>query len=88
MDALADGRDFNDYFAGTHYDAMVLDLNLPLEDGLSILRRLRAPAKRVPVLMLTARDAGTTSSRARRGRGRLPAQTLCLHRTRSAAALA
>jgi DNA-binding response OmpR family regulator len=59
VDALADGRDCTEYLEGAHYDAMVLDLNLPLEDGLSILRRLRASGKRVPVLILTARDAGS-----------------------------
>jgi DNA-binding response OmpR family regulator len=59
VDALADGRECAEYLEGAHYDAMVLDLNLPLEDGLSILRRLRASGKRVPVLILTARDGGS-----------------------------
>jgi DNA-binding response OmpR family regulator len=58
VDALADGRECDEYLAGAHYDAMVLDLNLPHEDGLSILRRLRAKGGRVPVLILTARDGG------------------------------
>lgn len=57
VDALADGRNCSDYLAGARYDAMVLDLNLPHEDGLSILRRLRAGGTRLPVLILTARDA-------------------------------
>jgi DNA-binding response OmpR family regulator len=56
VDALADGRDCTDYLGGAHYDAMVLDLNLPHEDGLSVLRRVRADGQRVPVLILTARD--------------------------------
>ena len=38
------------------YDAMVLDLQLPKRDGLSILRDLRAEKKRTPVVVLTARD--------------------------------
>ncbi|HLY03519.1 MAG TPA: response regulator transcription factor [Candidatus Cybelea sp.] len=59
VDALADGRECSEYLEAAHYDAMVLDLNLPLEDGLSILRRLRASGNRVPVLILTARDAGS-----------------------------
>ncbi len=56
VDALSDGRDCDEYLAGTHYDAMVLDLNLPLEDGLSILQRVRAQGHQLPVLILTARD--------------------------------
>jgi DNA-binding response OmpR family regulator len=57
VDTLSDGADCEAYLAGAHYDAMVLDLNLPREDGLSILRRLRGKGVRVPVLILTARDA-------------------------------
>ena len=38
------------------YDAMVLDLGLPRLDGLGVLRRLRAAAVTLPVLILTARD--------------------------------
>jgi two-component system, OmpR family, response regulator len=41
------------------YDAVVLDLGLPKLDGLSVLRRWRAAGRRVPVLVLTARDAWT-----------------------------
>lgn len=36
-------------------DAVVLDINLPGQDGLTILRTLRAESS-VPVLMLSARD--------------------------------
>lgn len=57
IDALPDGRDCDAYLAETPYDALVLDLNLPYEDGLSILRRLRARGEPTPVLLLTARDA-------------------------------
>ncbi|MER2266962.1 response regulator transcription factor [Methylobacterium oxalidis] len=38
------------------YDALVLDLGLPRLDGLSVLKRLRAAGRAVPVLILTARD--------------------------------
>ncbi len=37
-------------------DAVVLDVMMPLVDGLSACRRLRARGDRTPVLMLTARD--------------------------------
>ena len=38
------------------YDAIVLDLMLPLLDGLSVCRQLRATGKKTPVLILSARD--------------------------------
>jgi len=41
------------------FDIMVLDLGLPDEDGLKLLRRLRQQGVDLPVLVLTARDAVT-----------------------------
>lgn len=38
------------------YDAVVLDLGLPLIDGVSVLQKWRADGKTFPVLILTARD--------------------------------
>jgi len=38
-------------------DAMVLDIGLPDIDGLEVTRQLRRDGNRLPVLMLTARDA-------------------------------
>src|SRR6516162_8387536 len=38
-------------------DAVVLDVGLPDIDGLEVCRLLRSEGNRVPVLMLTARDA-------------------------------
>src|ERR1700742_5153723 len=43
--------------AATAPDAVVLDIGLPDIDGLEVCRLLRAEGNRVPVLMLTARDA-------------------------------
>jgi two-component system, OmpR family, response regulator MprA len=43
--------------AGVAPDAVVLDVGLPGADGLEVCRRLRGSGNRVPVLMLTARDA-------------------------------
>jgi DNA-binding response OmpR family regulator len=39
------------------YDAVVLDLGLPDGDGLRMLAKIRSAGNRVPVLILTARDA-------------------------------
>lgn len=38
------------------YDLLILDLNLPNISGLDILRRLHDADRRIPVLILTARD--------------------------------
>jgi len=43
--------------ASTHtYDALILDLNLPGLDGLSVCQQLRHGGVDAPILMLTARD--------------------------------
>jgi len=39
------------------YDVVLLDLGLPGKDGLDVLRTLRHRGNRMPVLILTARDA-------------------------------
>lgn len=39
------------------YDVLLLDLGLPGKDGLEVLRTLRHRGNRMPVLILTARDA-------------------------------
>ena len=45
------------YLATTEvFDLLILDLNLPARDGLTILRSLRARSWSGPVLILTARD--------------------------------
>lgn len=38
------------------YDAVVLDLGLPVVDGLTVLKAWRASGRNMPVLILTARD--------------------------------
>jgi two-component system alkaline phosphatase synthesis response regulator PhoP len=40
-----------------HYDAIILDLNLPAKDGLAVCQELRREGRHVAVLMLTARDS-------------------------------
>lgn len=41
-----------------HYDLVILDLNLPVMDGLEVCKQLREHAQHhVPIIMLTARDS-------------------------------
>ncbi|HDZ16191.1 MAG TPA: response regulator transcription factor [Methylophaga aminisulfidivorans] len=39
-----------------HYDVLLLDLNLPRMDGLTVCETLRQQGNDIPILMLTARD--------------------------------
>jgi two-component system response regulator MprA len=57
VDLAADGRQALERMATARYDAVVLDVSMPLLDGLEACRRMRAAGDRTPVLMLTARDA-------------------------------
>jgi two-component system OmpR family response regulator len=55
-DRAGDGEEAHFLGDTEPYDAVVLDLGLPVLDGLSVLRRWRAAGRNVPVLILTARD--------------------------------
>ena len=56
--ALAeDGADALAQIAAEEPDAVVLDVLMPVLDGLTACRRLRQQGSRVPILMLTARDS-------------------------------
>ncbi len=51
----ADGPSMNRLMQRQPFDLVILDLMLPGEDGLSILRRLRGANDTTPVIMLTAK---------------------------------
>jgi two-component system, OmpR family, response regulator MprA len=55
--SAGDGADALAEIARARPDAVVLDVGLPDVDGLEVSRRLRAAGDRIPILMLTARDA-------------------------------
>ena len=57
VDWVRDGRAAERELRSGAYAAAVLDLGLPLQDGLAVLRRARAQGVAAPVLVLTARDA-------------------------------
>lgn len=57
VESATDGQRGLDLAQTRPYDAVVLDLGLPVLDGIEVCRRLRAAGSRVPVLVLTARAA-------------------------------
>jgi two-component system, OmpR family, response regulator len=56
VDIAGNGEDGEHLGATEIYDAVVLDLGLPIKDGVSVLRDWRKGGRAVPVLILTARD--------------------------------
>lgn len=57
VDVADNGVDAKFMGSEVAYDVVVLDLGLPGESGLAVLRSWREGGNRVPVLILTARDA-------------------------------
>ena len=57
VDVAYDGEEALDWAAVVDYDLIVLDVLLPKKDGIEVCRELRAQGNKVPILMLTARDA-------------------------------
>jgi len=55
-DAVYNGMDVLTYVENGSYDAVILDLMMPSLDGLSVIRRLRATGKNVPILVLSAKS--------------------------------
>lgn len=57
VDWVTDGRAAELALANGVYDLAVLDLGLPVKDGMALLRELRTRRDPIPVLVVTARDA-------------------------------
>ena len=56
VDSAADGEEGHFLGDTEPYDAVVLDIGLPLRDGVSVLEEWRKARRTMPVLILTARD--------------------------------
>jgi two-component system OmpR family response regulator len=56
VDAAKDGEEGHFLGDTEPYDAIVLDLGLPVMDGVSVLEKWRRAGRKTPVLILTARD--------------------------------
>ena len=57
VDAAYDGDAGLTFAESASYDAIILDILLPVKDGLEVCHTLRKRGCTVPILMLTARDA-------------------------------
>ena len=55
VDDAADGKAGLYYATEFDYDAAIIDLGLPLIDGISLIRQIRELEKTFPILILTAR---------------------------------
>jgi len=53
--AVPDTRAMDQQLQRAAFDAMVLDLMMPVEDGLTACRRLRAADQSIPIIILTAK---------------------------------
>jgi len=56
-DVAANGREAIEYAMAAEYDLILLDVMLPMLDGISVLKSLRQKGFQTPVLLLTALDA-------------------------------
>ena len=56
VDACEDGEEALDILASEQYDLILLDLNLPKVDGMTVLRTLRESDLETRVLILSARS--------------------------------
>jgi two-component system copper resistance phosphate regulon response regulator CusR len=57
VDVVGDGVAAVQHASTVAYDVVILDLSLPIKDGLDACRELRSKGDAVAILMLTARDA-------------------------------
>ena len=57
VDACFDGEAALEHMLYADYDVAVLDIMMPVLDGVEAVRRLRAKGNATPVIFLTARDA-------------------------------
>ncbi len=56
VDSAVDGEEGHFLGDTEPYDAVILDIGLPLTDGITVLEKWRRAGRKMPVLLLTARD--------------------------------
>ena len=56
VDGCGNGQDALDYISMASYDLIVLDIMMPIMNGLEVLKHIRGEGILTPVLLLTAKD--------------------------------
>lgn len=57
VDSCYNGQEVFDYLECAEYDAIILDIMMPVMNGIEVLKKLRKENNQIPVLLLTARDS-------------------------------
>lgn len=57
VDACFNGQEAVEYLESAEYDAVILDIMMPVMDGLTVLKKMRRKGDSTPVLLLTAKDS-------------------------------
>ncbi len=55
IDCVYNGKEAVEYLRADNYDAVIMDVMMPVMDGITALKKIRAGGSRIPVLMLTAK---------------------------------
>ena len=55
VDAVYNGEDALDYAKETEYDGIIMDIMMPVMDGIESLKKMRAAGVNTPVILLTAK---------------------------------
>ena len=85
LDVTHDGLSAETLIGAERFDLVILDLNLPEKDGLSVLRSLRARRNGVPILILVAIAVPSVTLIAKQYKP-APAKALTVKATRNALA--
>ncbi len=56
VDIVYNGREAVDYLSAGNYDALIMDIMMPVMDGVSALKEIRRSGNSIPVLLLTAKS--------------------------------
>ena len=56
VDAVYNGEDALLYIESGDYDVAVLDIMMPIMDGITVLKKTRASGNNIPIIMLTAKS--------------------------------
>lgn len=57
VDSCFNGEDALTYLSTSSYDLIIMDIMMPLLDGLSVVKQMREDGNHTPVLFLTAKDS-------------------------------